>query len=370
MWDKPSFACLGSRFPVGTRVTLDRVERVGMVESRLRALGFRQFRARWHELAGAPIVRIELDPEELALATKSGVREAIVGVCKEQGFRHVTLDSRRLPEARRVSLDGHALPVAPIERGDRASDTSPEARRRVLTELTLLWLACLLAMRAVVALQPSIHAAGVLDAARRRLRTERPRARGGAAPLHLRTRGALSLARASTRGPTVWRFRRSAIGRRGARRSCSPRRSRRCCSCRGSSGTTCTRRWFSDGTPGHHWPPDYPTLVLYQVFFVAIPEEFFYRGYFQTRLDEVFDRRFLVLGTPIGWGAVIATLYFAFGHSLVQFQWWHFATFFPGMVFAWMRERTGGVAAGALFHATCNVLVVSMDTFYGVIPPR
>jgi hypothetical protein len=35
-----------------------------------------------------------------------------------------------------------------------------------------------------------------------------------------------------------------------------------------------------------------------------------------------------------------------------------------------MRERTGGVAAGALFHATCNVLVVSMDTFYGVIPPR
>jgi len=92
VWDKPSFACLGSRFPVGTRVTLERVERVGLVESRLRALGFRQFRARWHELAGAPIVRLELDPEELALATKPGVREAIVEVCKEQGFRHVTLD--------------------------------------------------------------------------------------------------------------------------------------------------------------------------------------------------------------------------------------------------------------------------------------
>lgn len=108
------------------------------------------------------------------------------------------------------------------------------------------------------------------------------------------------------------------------------------------------------------------TLVAYQVFFVAIPEEFFYRGYFQTRLNELLPRRFLVLGTPIGWGAVVAALYFAFGHSLVQVQWWHFATFFPGLVFAWMRERTGGVVAGAFFHAACNVMVVLLDSFYGV----
>ncbi len=108
------------------------------------------------------------------------------------------------------------------------------------------------------------------------------------------------------------------------------------------------------------------TLVAYQVFFVAIPEEFFYRGYLQTRLNEVFARKWLIFGTPIGWGSVIACLFFAFGHSLVQLQWWHFATFFPGMVFAWMRERTGGVMAGALFHAACNVLVVLLDTAYGI----
>jgi len=118
--------------------------------------------------------------------------------------------------------------------------------------------------------------------------------------------------------------------------------------------------------PGSGLPDELLVLVAYQVFFVAIPEEFFYRGYFQTRLNEIFARRWLVLGTPMGWGSVIASAYFAFGHSLVDVQWWHFATFFPGLVFAWMRERTSGVVPGALFHAVCNVSVVVLDTHYGL----
>jgi membrane protease YdiL (CAAX protease family) len=121
-----------------------------------------------------------------------------------------------------------------------------------------------------------------------------------------------------------------------------------------------------DKHPAAGLPPDFLTLVAYQVFFVALPEEFFYRGYFQTRLNELWARRWLVGGVPFGPGALLANLYFAFGHSLVQVQWWHFATFFPGLVFAWMRERTGGVLAGALFHAICNIAVVSLDAWYGV----
>ncbi len=119
-------------------------------------------------------------------------------------------------------------------------------------------------------------------------------------------------------------------------------------------------------SPGHGAPPDPLLEVAHHLFFVAVPEEFFYRGYFQTRLNEVMPRRFLVLGVPMGWGAVVAALFFAFGHSVVTFQWWHFATFFPGLVFAWMRERTGGVMAGALFHAACNVGVVFLDYSYGI----
>lgn len=118
--------------------------------------------------------------------------------------------------------------------------------------------------------------------------------------------------------------------------------------------------------PGHGLPQDMLVLVAYQLFFVAIPEEFFYRGYFQTRLNEVFPRRWLIFGVPMGWGAVIAGLFFAFGHSLVNLQWWHFATFFPGMAFAWLRERSGGVVAGALFHAACNIGVTLLDSYYGL----
>lgn len=127
-------------------------------------------------------------------------------------------------------------------------------------------------------------------------------------------------------------------------------------------------QWAGFGPTGR-WPNELLTLIAYQIFFVAIPEEFFYRGYFQTRFNEVYARRFLIFGTPIGWGSVFACLFFAFGHSLVLFQWWHFATFFPGMVFAWMRERTGGVVPGALFHAVCNIGIVCLDVHYGLRSP-
>lgn len=122
-----------------------------------------------------------------------------------------------------------------------------------------------------------------------------------------------------------------------------------------------------DRVPHLRVPADPWLLVPYHLFFVAIPEEFFYRGYVQTRLNEVFPRKFLIFGTPVGWALPIACLFFAFGHSLVQFRWWHFATFFPGLVFGWMRERTGHPLAGALFHAWCNVTVNWLDTMYGVI---
>jgi len=119
---------------------------------------------------------------------------------------------------------------------------------------------------------------------------------------------------------------------------------------------------------GVRWLNGYGTLLAYHVFFVAIPEEFFYRGYFQTRLNEVFPRKFVLFGIPFGHGIWIAALFFAFGHSLVQFQWWHFFTFFPGLAFGLLRERTGAVIAGALFHAFCNVAVGLMDISYGIAP--
>ena len=117
------------------------------------------------------------------------------------------------------------------------------------------------------------------------------------------------------------------------------------------------------------WPSDMATLVLYHIFFVAIPEEFFYRGYVQTRLNEVFHRKFIVWGIPFGHALWIASLIFAFGHSIVILRWWHFAIFFPSLLFALLREKTGGVVAGSFLHAACNVAIVSLDTVYGIVEP-
>lgn len=124
---------------------------------------------------------------------------------------------------------------------------------------------------------------------------------------------------------------------------------------------------------GFQWegtlPPNPALLVAYHLFFAAIPEEIFYRGYLQSRLDEVFPTAWRLFGAQVGPGLLITSVIFAFGHSVVRFQWWHFAIVFPALVFGWMRARTGSVAAGALFHAWCNITVGLLDALYGVTPP-
>lgn len=117
--------------------------------------------------------------------------------------------------------------------------------------------------------------------------------------------------------------------------------------------------------PKHFWSD----VVLYQIVGVGIPEEFFYRGYVQSRLNEVFPKHFEVLGVTFGPGLFIAALLFTLGHSFIIIRWWHFAIFFPALLFGWIRERTGNVLAGGLFHAMCNILMVTLDTWYGVIQP-
>lgn len=125
----------------------------------------------------------------------------------------------------------------------------------------------------------------------------------------------------------------------------------------------------ADIAPPVAWPSNFLVLVGYHVFFVAIPEEMFYRGYLQTRIDEAFARRARVLGAVVGPGLILATVLFAFGHSIVVFRPWHAAILFPGLVFAWMRARSGDVMAGALYHAWCNVLVTTLDVAYGLQEP-
>ena len=85
-WDKPSFACLSSRFPYGTEITADLLARLDGCEKTLRELGFRQFRVRHHDT----VARIEVEPQDIMRLVE--LREPIHARFKELGYTYVTLD--------------------------------------------------------------------------------------------------------------------------------------------------------------------------------------------------------------------------------------------------------------------------------------
>ena len=116
-------------------------------------------------------------------------------------------------------------------------------------------------------------------------------------------------------------------------------------------------------------PEELWMTMAYHFFYVAIPEEFFYSVYMQTRFDEVYPKKYRIFGVTVGMGLIWTSLLFAFGHSVVMLQWWHFAIFFPSLLFGWMREKSGGILAGAMFHACCNVGITVLDTMYGIRSP-
>ena len=87
-WDKPSFACLASRFVYGERITDERLSMVDRAEQLLMDLGFRQFRVRIH----GDLARIELLPEDLEKLIRQDLRERVYRALKEYGFSYVTLD--------------------------------------------------------------------------------------------------------------------------------------------------------------------------------------------------------------------------------------------------------------------------------------
>ncbi len=88
-WDKPSFACLSSRFPYGTPILRENLSRVDAAESFLRDNGFRRFRVRFHDTNTA---RVEVDPAEIPRLVEQTFRSTLVDRLKQLGFTYVTLD--------------------------------------------------------------------------------------------------------------------------------------------------------------------------------------------------------------------------------------------------------------------------------------
>jgi len=87
-WDRPAAACLSSRIPYGTPVTIQNIKTVEVGEEEMKELGFRQFRTRFH----GELVRIEIAQEEMARALDPSMAAKFTALFKGLGFKYVTLD--------------------------------------------------------------------------------------------------------------------------------------------------------------------------------------------------------------------------------------------------------------------------------------
>lgn len=87
-WNKPSLACLSSRFPYFTEIEPESLKQVAQAEEFLKGLGFNQVRVRHH----GQIARVEIEPQEFSKIVEKATKEKIINAFKKFGFIYITLD--------------------------------------------------------------------------------------------------------------------------------------------------------------------------------------------------------------------------------------------------------------------------------------
>lgn len=129
--------------------------------------------------------------------------------------------------------------------------------------------------------------------------------------------------------------------------------------------------WMAVWKPGRAFalattPSTFLEDFVSQLAVIALPEEAFFRGYLQSRLDVAFPRRVRILGAEVGLSIVVTSALFAVGHIATIRSPARLAVFFPSLLFGWLRARTGGIGASVVFHATCNVFSETLGRGYGL----
>lgn len=116
-------------------------------------------------------------------------------------------------------------------------------------------------------------------------------------------------------------------------------------------------------------------LFLTYALFVGFGEEILYRGYMHSRLNEAFGTPYSFAGVAFGWGTILTALLFGLTHigilrcilglSTEVTYAWGLWTFFGGLVFAFVREKSGGILAPALLHGLPQAIAVVAMLFMG-----
>ncbi|MCA9630609.1 MAG: CPBP family intramembrane metalloprotease [Myxococcales bacterium] len=127
--------------------------------------------------------------------------------------------------------------------------------------------------------------------------------------------------------------------------------------------------WLWWWKPSQAWGaaalPSLGQEVLGEIAVIALPEEAFFRGFLQSELDRAWTPRWRLLGAYVGPGLIVSSSLFALGHVATELRPDRLAVFFPSLLFGWMRARTGGIGAGVLFHAMCNLFAAYIAHSYG-----
>jgi uncharacterized protein len=118
------------------------------------------------------------------------------------------------------------------------------------------------------------------------------------------------------------------------------------------------------GLPALHVPALTWSLVefcLVQMLVVALPEELFFRGFLLGLLEKRFPPKRRLLGGGVGLALVLSSLAFAIIHIPKDGDPRVLATFFPGLLFGWMRSATGSILASTITHGASNILIRLLD---------
>jgi membrane protease YdiL (CAAX protease family) len=108
-------------------------------------------------------------------------------------------------------------------------------------------------------------------------------------------------------------------------------------------------------------PGAFAEFVAVQAIVVALPEELFFRGCLLTLLEKRFPPKRRLLGGGVGIALVLSAAAFALIHFPKDGDPRALATFFPGLLFGWMRSATGSIMASTITHASSNILVRVLD---------
>ncbi len=97
---------------------------------------------------------------------------------------------------------------------------------------------------------------------------------------------------------------------------------------------------------------------------VALPEEWFFRGYLQTRLDQWLGTPWRLMGASVGPGLIFASLAFALLHPILIPGPHRLLVFFPSLLFGWLRARGGNIGPAVVVHALANLLQAVVSPLY------